>query len=256
MLAATRWGAGTGLEACPLSPPAQQDPTSLPSPWPKWAEGYRFVLEKLWSQNLHPQALLADEEREAQRDPAACLWSHSEEGHRPEQGARLMYLPGLSGDHLGGQTLPGGWGGPAGCRCPSHWGASVGPLPAPWGIFSGCFRSSKFTQILHMSCHKKSLWPRARARSGGGGTCEPGVGVGPLSAPPAPPQISGCATRQRWEKRARKVLWGQKTLLLDVPPAFKAAFPLLVKDSLGDPENPTPLRASVSPAVKGRVESP
>lgn len=81
----------------------------------------------------------------------------------------------------------GGGGGPAGCRCPSHWGASVGPLPAPWGIFSGCFRSSKFTQILHMSCHKKSLWPRARAGSGGGGTCEPGVGVGPLSAPPAPP---------------------------------------------------------------------
>lgn len=48
---------------------------------------------------------------------------------------------------------------------------------------------------------------------------------------------------QRWEKQERKGLWGQMTLLLEgfVPPVFKAAFPLLVKDSLGDPENPTPL---------------
>lgn len=84
----------------------------------------------------------------------------------------------------------------------------MGPLPAAWGIFSGCFRSSKFTQILHMSCRKKSLWPCARARSGGGGTCEPEGGVRSRSAPSGPSRtFQGALEGKVWRGgRARKGL--------------------------------------------------
>lgn len=57
---------------------------------------------------LHHQALLADEEIEAQRGPEPCPGSQSEERPGPEQGARLVHLPHLTRDDMSGQILPGG----------------------------------------------------------------------------------------------------------------------------------------------------
>lgn len=93
-----------------------------------------------------------------------------------------MCLPHIHWDNWSGLILPGGWedqqaggrvGGDALAGVLATQGPSEGPLPTPWGIFSGCFRSSKFTQSSHLSSGKKSLWRGSRARSGGGGTCEP-----------------------------------------------------------------------------------
>lgn len=155
------WDRAGSLPSSPPTP-TQQDPASLPSRWPSG----RSVMDSYWRSsavpgpNPHPPALLADEESRSPERSSAFAYGHSV---WKDQGIIWVAAPFLGG---GGTSRLG----------PSHWGTSGGPLPAPWGIFSGCFRSSRFTQILHMSCRKKSLWPDARAKSGGGGTCEPGVG--------------------------------------------------------------------------------
>lgn len=109
-----------------------------------------------------------------------------------------------------GAVVPAGWVPAAGAL--TIRGPSMGPLPTPWGIFSGRFRSSKFTQSSHLSCRKKSLWPGARVKSGGGGTCELwGAGGAPPSSPSPTPQVWGALRASMWGRG----YGGGKTLLLE-----------------------------------------
>lgn len=111
---------------------------------------------------------------------------------------QTLHLPHLFRDNLHSQILNEGSGDQK-VRSLLQVSQSFGALsgaPAHTtgeGIFSGCFRSSKFTQSSHLSCHKKSLRSDARARSGGGGTCEPWTGGGaPLSSPSPPLRLGRC----------------------------------------------------------------
>lgn len=140
--------------------------------------------------------------------PRPCPQWHCEERGRepPEQGTRLYICPTSLGTiciaRSSMRALGTGRSSPC-CRCPSHSGALSGaPAYTPGeGIFSGCFRSSKFTQSSRLSCHKKSLWSGARARSGGGGTCEPWTGGGaPLGSLSPPLRLGG-----RWTVGRREV---------------------------------------------------
>lgn len=132
--------------------------------------------------------------------PRPCRRWHCEElgGEPPEQGTRLYICPTSLGTicitRSSMRALGTSRSGPC-CRCPGHSGALSG-APAHTlgeGIFSGCFRSSKFTQSSHLSCHKKSLWSSARAKVGAVAPVSLGLGVGLLSAPlphPLPSQLS------------------------------------------------------------------
>lgn len=245
---------GVALATHPLSPLSfQQPPSACPDPGQSGlvllihsAESWQalVLVKPTW------QTGKGDPER-----PRVLSCSHSRGWQGSGLGAGLVHLPHLPGDNSG-QGL--GWSDPScGLQRTAGWlpdadvlgsrGPPWGPCPPARGIFSGRFTSSKFTQRSYLSCHEKSLWPGARAGSGGGGTCESGVGLSSSHCPLPPPcsggsgghgrrACEGGAARARRPFSWRKYLFpslhcslleGSRVTLEKPPPHSEPQFPHL-----------------------------
>ena len=251
---------------------AQQAPTSLLDP----GQSRLGVTDSYWRKSagprprLHHQALLADEEIEAQRGPEACPESHSKEGQGLSREPGWCVCPtstgttGVAWSFLGaGRTSRLGAGSGA-VLWQVSWlpeGPRRGLCPHPGEYFQVVSEVPSLLRALIWAAVKKSLWQGSRARSGGGGTCEPWSGGGaPLCSHTSPAPLGWCAVKGR-ERRSR---WGRDCDEGKTPTPWGSApshvftvfFPLLVHDSQGDPRKPPPLsEPQFSHLRKGGVES-
>lgn len=125
MLAGREVGGWDRAGSLPSSPPTptKQDPASLPSRWPSGLS----VMDSYWRSsavpgpNLHPPALLADEERRSPERSSAFAYGHSV---RKDQG--LSREPGWGIIRVAGPFLGAGGTSRLGS---SHWG-TLGGAPA------------------------------------------------------------------------------------------------------------------------------
>lgn len=208
---------GAGLATHPLSPLSFQQP---PSACPDAGQSGLVLLihsAESWQTLVLVKPAWQTGKGDPER-PRVLSCSHSGGWQGSGLGADLVHLPHLPGDNLG-QGL--GWSDPScGLQRTAGWvpdadvlgsrGPPWGPCPPARGIFSGRFTSSKFTQRSYLSCHEKSLWPGARAGSGGGGTCEPGVGLSSSHCPLPLPLPCWGALEGREGGHVRKGLQGRE----------------------------------------------